>query len=160
MPTAQQNLCCKDVAEVVAKEQDGCITGNEDFATLCLNTAVLRVAYVYVRNDMADDTEVLGDVDRSHSYTNAYLFPVISLIATIPGDTATQHTGNLPTGFGDYLAKKTGWSCHRVSSAASGQSSPRLATEDFCTLLCNDGPLLVMHTVYVMSRTYSVVRQP
>lgn len=50
MSSALECICCRSVAEVVAKETDRSVTLNEDFGTLCLNVAVLQVAYCYVRN--------------------------------------------------------------------------------------------------------------
>ncbi|KAL1484697.1 hypothetical protein MTO96_032434 [Rhipicephalus appendiculatus] len=58
MPTVAECICCKDIAEI--RNERLCVTLEADFEVLCLNTAVLRVAYIedYVNRE---DAEIADD---------------------------------------------------------------------------------------------------
>ncbi|XP_064479573.1 P2X purinoceptor 7-like [Ornithodoros turicata] len=56
MDTADECLCCREVENVCKKQTVNCITDNEYFEILCLDTEVLRVSFTYIR-----DTEEYGN---------------------------------------------------------------------------------------------------
>ncbi|XP_064483146.1 P2X purinoceptor 7-like [Ornithodoros turicata] len=68
MPTAEECLCCREVNEAVQKQRSGCITRNEYFEILCLDTEVLQVSYCYVRE--SDDYAVIrnSEVNKKFRY--------------------------------------------------------------------------------------------
>ncbi|XP_037561720.1 P2X purinoceptor 7-like [Dermacentor silvarum] len=43
--SAEENVCCRDVGEVVAKGTDDCITRHSHFPGICLNPGVLEAAF-------------------------------------------------------------------------------------------------------------------
>ncbi|KAG0434256.1 hypothetical protein HPB47_019235 [Ixodes persulcatus] len=45
MPTSRECLCCRECPPAVATQPEGCVTEHMDFALICLQPAVLRVAY-------------------------------------------------------------------------------------------------------------------
>ncbi|KAL1423499.1 hypothetical protein MTO96_000025 [Rhipicephalus appendiculatus] len=48
---AVECLCCREMgAPVTTAQPHGCITEHQDFSVLCLNIAVLRVAYLELRS--------------------------------------------------------------------------------------------------------------
>lgn len=49
MPTPQERFCCRELPPAVRKQPTGCITLDADFAKLCLDVAVLAVAYCELR---------------------------------------------------------------------------------------------------------------
>ncbi|KAM7291318.1 P2X purinoceptor 7 [Ixodes scapularis] len=49
MPTARECFCCRELAPAVRKQPTRCITLDGDFSKLCLDVAVLAVAYCEVR---------------------------------------------------------------------------------------------------------------
>ena len=49
MSTTEECICCCEIAQVVAKLEDGgapCITEHEGFDAVCLNRWVLQTAYI------------------------------------------------------------------------------------------------------------------
>ncbi|XP_037513143.1 uncharacterized protein LOC119389817 [Rhipicephalus sanguineus] len=58
MPTLAECICCKDIAEI--RTEQLCVTLDADFEALCLNTAVLRVAYIDVHVNR-EDAEIADD---------------------------------------------------------------------------------------------------
>ncbi|KAH7950231.1 hypothetical protein HPB49_021359 [Dermacentor silvarum] len=58
MPTVEECVCCKDIAEILSTKL--CVTLEADFEALCLNTAVLRVAYIDVHVNR-EDAEIVDD---------------------------------------------------------------------------------------------------
>ncbi|XP_064479099.1 uncharacterized protein LOC135392313 [Ornithodoros turicata] len=67
MDTADECLCCREVENVCKKQTVNCITDNEYFEILCLDTEVLRVSFTYIR-----DTEEYGNI-RDIAVNNADL---------------------------------------------------------------------------------------
>ncbi|CAN7952262.1 unnamed protein product [Ixodes pacificus] len=49
MPTNRECFCCRELPQAVRKQPAECITVNTDFFKLCLDVAVLAVAYCEVR---------------------------------------------------------------------------------------------------------------
>ncbi|CAN7940212.1 unnamed protein product [Ixodes pacificus] len=49
MPTYRECFCCRELPQAVRKQPAECITVHTDFLKLCLNVAVLAVAYCEVR---------------------------------------------------------------------------------------------------------------
>ncbi|KAL1434626.1 hypothetical protein MTO96_011491 [Rhipicephalus appendiculatus] len=45
MPTALEQVCCRDIPQVLRESPDGCITQHEEFRSVCLSSAVLRALY-------------------------------------------------------------------------------------------------------------------
>ncbi|XP_029849630.2 P2X purinoceptor 7 [Ixodes scapularis] len=45
MPTSRECLCCRECPPAVATQPEGCVTEHMDFALICLQPAVLRIAY-------------------------------------------------------------------------------------------------------------------
>ncbi|XP_037528557.1 P2X purinoceptor 7-like [Rhipicephalus sanguineus] len=63
----EECLCCREMGEPVAAAQpEGCITEHPEFHLLCLNIAVLRVAYfeLRARRDCMDE-----DIHKRYRYT-------------------------------------------------------------------------------------------
>lgn len=58
---AEENVCCRAIAEVVAKGNDDCITRHIDFSSVCLNTAVLEAAY-YAFDELGERME--GEIHK------------------------------------------------------------------------------------------------
>ncbi|XP_049528158.1 uncharacterized protein LOC125947453 [Dermacentor silvarum] len=56
--TESECLCCREMGDpVTAAQPEGCITAHPEFHTVCLNIAVLRIAYfeLRARNDCMDE---------------------------------------------------------------------------------------------------------
>ncbi|KAM7315024.1 uncharacterized protein ISCGN_004807 [Ixodes scapularis] len=45
MPTSKECVCCRECPPAVATHPEGCITEHTDFAAICLQPCVLRVAF-------------------------------------------------------------------------------------------------------------------
>lgn len=45
MPTPLEQVCCRDVAQVVEESPDGCIMQHEEFRSVCLSPVVLGALY-------------------------------------------------------------------------------------------------------------------
>ncbi|KAH7979916.1 hypothetical protein HPB49_019755 [Dermacentor silvarum] len=61
MPTPHEQVCCRDVAQVVEESPDGCITQHEEFRSVCLSPAVLGALYWELQEN---GVAVEGEVDR------------------------------------------------------------------------------------------------
>ncbi|KAH6922060.1 hypothetical protein HPB50_008526 [Hyalomma asiaticum] len=58
---AEENICCRAIAELVAKSNDDCIMRHINFPSVCLNTAVLEAAY-YAFDELGEPME--GEVHK------------------------------------------------------------------------------------------------
>ncbi|KAH7946964.1 hypothetical protein HPB52_006439 [Rhipicephalus sanguineus] len=64
-PTALEQVCCRDILEVVRGSPDGCITTHEEFRSMCLSSAVLRALYWELQeNGVGVEGERLGRRNR------------------------------------------------------------------------------------------------
>ncbi|KAH7976356.1 P2X purinoceptor 7 [Rhipicephalus sanguineus] len=70
MPTALEQVCCRDIPEVVRESPDGCITQHEEFRSVCLSSAVLRALYWELQEN---GVAVEGEVHRKYRFL-AYRF--------------------------------------------------------------------------------------
>ncbi|KAH7979641.1 hypothetical protein HPB49_010231 [Dermacentor silvarum] len=94
MPTVEECVCCKDIAEMRTAKL--CVTLETDFEAPCLNTAVLRVAYIDVHVNR-EDAEIVDD--HMHVQSTEIVRRALKSLR-VAGGTAVQHTDSLPGGHG------------------------------------------------------------
>ncbi|KAH7968552.1 hypothetical protein HPB52_009582 [Rhipicephalus sanguineus] len=68
---AEENVCCREIDEVVAKGNDDCITTHVDFPSVCLNPAVLEAAY-YAFDELGVPIE--GEIHKKYRFVAYRLF--------------------------------------------------------------------------------------
>ncbi|KAH7933132.1 hypothetical protein HPB49_026372 [Dermacentor silvarum] len=71
MPTPLEQVCCRDVAQVVEESPDGCITQHEEFRSVCLSPAVLGALYWELQEN---GVAVEGEVHRKYRFLAYRLF--------------------------------------------------------------------------------------
>lgn len=49
MPTSIECVCCREIPPAVVAQPEGCVTEHGDFAAICLQPGVLRVAFSALR---------------------------------------------------------------------------------------------------------------
>ncbi|KAM7301189.1 P2X purinoceptor 7-like [Ixodes scapularis] len=65
MPTTRECFCCRELPQAVRKQPAECITVHTDFFKLCLDVAVLAVAYCEVREKGLEHSHELHDSTRN-----------------------------------------------------------------------------------------------
>lgn len=68
---AEENVCCREVTEVVAKGNEDCITRHPYFPSICLNPGVLEAAY-YAFREL--DMQIEGELHKKYRFVAYRLF--------------------------------------------------------------------------------------
>ncbi|XP_075538750.1 P2X purinoceptor 7-like [Dermacentor variabilis] len=71
MPTALEQVCCRDVPQVVAESPEACITQHEEFRSVSLSPAVLGALYWELQEN---GVVVDGEVHRKYRFLAYRLF--------------------------------------------------------------------------------------
>lgn len=94
MPTSRECVCCREIPPAVVTQPVGCVTEHPDYAAICLQTGVLRVAFWALEE--AGDHPARGVEKCVFRFKLLYFFtelPLIGMLFSVFVNLALMQTG-------------------------------------------------------------------